>query len=222
MGLQFSDTDFPGSSCGTGTAGGACDPGSVGYSFDDIEWGGTVPYFMTESTTVGTQTYKGQLWTGYVQDAWRIVPSLTLKLGVRYDQVAYDNNDQRQIADMAKWQPRVGVAWDITNDSKNVLRGNWGQFMRPANSRSCRGFLRAGLEPSFRYYSCSTIVNGFWGVGVSTPEECEDWAHAVGFGYSPGYEGWDPLGWVLTPGRGIRRSGRPWSSRISRPATPRP
>lgn len=198
VGLQFSDTDFPGSSCSTGTAGGACAPGSVGYSFDDIEWGGAVPYFMTESTTVGTQTYKGQMWTGYVQDAWRILPSLTLKLGVRYDQVAYDNNDQRQIADMTKWQPRVGVAWDITNDSKNVLRGNWGQFMHPANL-VLPWVLRAGLEPSFRYYSCSTIVNGFWGVGVSTPEECEDWANAVGFGYSPGYEGWDPLGWVLHP-----------------------
>ena len=204
VGLQFSGTNHTEASCGTGTLGGACSPGSVGYRYEDVEYGGTIPYYMIERSTIGAQTYEGRLWTGFFQDAWRVIPNVTLKLGVRYDQVTYDNNAKQQIADMAKWQPRIGLAWDITNDAKNILRANWGQFMHPANT-NLPWFVREGSEPTFGYYSCSTWVNGIWGVGVSTPEQCEEWANSVGFGYNPGYEGWDPLGWVLDPVNVFRR-----------------
>jgi len=47
---------------------------------------------MTEKVTAGEQNYTGQLGTAYLQDSWRVLPNLTLKFGVRYDQVSYDNN----------------------------------------------------------------------------------------------------------------------------------
>jgi hypothetical protein len=198
-GIQYSGTDFSSANCSTGTTGGACGPDTVGYQYQDVTWfGPTTPYFMWEYSTAGAQTYTGTLWTAYLQDAWRVIPNLTLKLGIRQDQVKYDNNAGVQIADMSKFQPRVGLAWDITGNAKNVVRANWGVFMHP-NALTLPNFVRAADEPSAKYYSCGTIVNAIWGVGVTTPEECAAWAESVGFGYNPGYDGTDPLGWILHP-----------------------
>jgi hypothetical protein len=198
-GIQYSGTEFLSASCSTGTGGGACSPGSVGYRYEDIIFDSPEsPYFMWEDSTAGSQAYTGTLWTAYIQDAWRVSPKLTLKLGLRQDNVKYDNNAAVQIADMSKLQPRLGLAWDITGNAKNVVRANWGRFMSP-NALVLPNFVRAANEPSGRFYSCSTIVNGFWGYGVTSPEECAGWADAVGYGYSSGPDGHDPLGWVLSP-----------------------
>jgi hypothetical protein len=202
IGLQYSKTEFPGANCLTGTEGGACSPGSVGYSYDDFgvpdEFGGlfTLPFTMTEGTTVGEQDYTGQLSTAYLQDSWRVIPNLTLKVGVRYDQVNYDNNVGRQIADMSKVQPRVGVAWDITNDAKNVVRANWGRFMHPA-SLTLPEVLRAGNEPSYAWSSCMTVGPL---IGIVDPTQCEFFAGLIGFQYrADDPDGMDPFGWFLLP-----------------------
>ena len=86
---------------------------------------------MYENETAGSQAYTGTLWTAYIQDAWRVSPKLTIKLGLRQDQIKYDNNVDVQIADMSKLQPRLGFAWDLTGNAKNVIRGSWGRFMHP-------------------------------------------------------------------------------------------
>ena len=75
--------------------------------------------------------FKGDITTFFVQDSWRPTANLTIKPGVRLDNVVLDNAAQEQIADMDRWQPRIGVAWDIKGDSKYVVRGSWGQFMDP-------------------------------------------------------------------------------------------
>jgi outer membrane receptor protein involved in Fe transport len=198
-GVQYSGTDFLAANCATGTTGGACSPGSLGYTYWDVNWfGPDTPLFMDENYTAGTQAYDGTLYTAFVQDAWRVLPNLTLKLGVRYDQVSYDNNAGEQIADMTKLQPRIGGAWDVTGDAKNLIRFNWGRFMHPS-ALILPYVIRDANEPYFSYYSCSTYVNYIWGVPVGSAEECEAFANAYGLGYNPGYDGSDPLGWVLHP-----------------------
>jgi len=55
----------------------------------------------------------------FVQDDWRIVPSLTLSGGIRYD---YDSRfDATRNA-----APRLGLAW--SPDKKTVIRASWGLF----------------------------------------------------------------------------------------------
>ncbi len=55
----------------------------------------------------------------FVQDDWRIVPSLTLSGGIRYD---YDSKfDATRNA-----APRLGLAW--SPDKKTVIRASWGLF----------------------------------------------------------------------------------------------
>jgi hypothetical protein len=198
-GIQYSGTEFLSANCLTGTTGGACTLGSIGYRYEDVAWFGPVtPYLMWWGESEGEQAYTGTLYTGYLQDAWRVVPNLTLKLGVRYDQISYDTNDGSQIADMSKFQPRIGVAWDITSDAKNVVRFNWGRFMHP-NALTLPDFVRTTNEPSGAAWSCDTIGNYFWGLGLETPEQCEAFTASQGWGYFADYDGTDPLGWIQQP-----------------------
>jgi len=202
VGVQYSKTEFPGVTCLTGTQGGACSPGSVGFAYDDLgvtDGSGnllfTLPFSMTEKTTAGEQNYNGQLSTAYLQDSWRMLPNLTVKVGLRYDQVNYDNNANVQIADMNKVQPRIGVAWDITDDAKNVLRANWGRFMDPS-TLSLPFVLRAGNEPTYSWSSCSTVGPIF----QIDPSQCEFMMSLFGWAYrSDDPDGMDPFGWFLLP-----------------------
>jgi len=75
--------------------------------------------------------FDGELWTGYLQDEWRIRPNLTFKPGVRFDQATYWDDLGNEVITFDMVQPRLGLAWDIFNDSKTVFRAYWGRFMHP-------------------------------------------------------------------------------------------
>jgi Carboxypeptidase regulatory-like domain/TonB dependent receptor len=92
----------------------------------------------------------------FAQDTWKIHKNLTINYGLRYDieltdtfepvgfkdpltgitltpadiQVAQDalNVQQGFPRDKNNWAPRVGFAWDVTGDSKTVIRGAAGMF----------------------------------------------------------------------------------------------
>jgi hypothetical protein len=123
---------------------------------------------------------------------------LTLKIGLRYDAVSYDDNQATEVAEMDKLQPRLGVAWDLTGNAKNVLRGSWGRFMHPASLVLPSWASTQQTEQSF-WYSCTGAVPLFLGIPVSSAEECATAAADLGFPYRLDNEGWDPYGWVLPP-----------------------
>jgi outer membrane receptor protein involved in Fe transport len=193
-GIVYADLTIKSSNCTTGTAGGArCDPDIPGNWFEDVEIDGNFPFAWHENFNTGTTESNGTNSTLFVQDAWRVMPNLTLKLGVRYDVAKYDTTDGTEIADMSKWQPRLGAAWDITGDAKNIVRANWGQFMSP-NALTLPNFARTGSSPQNTWLSCSFFL------GLDA-EGCEEWAAArEGIEWSMDPDGWDPGGWVLTPG----------------------
>jgi outer membrane receptor protein involved in Fe transport len=80
---------------------------------------------------------------GYVQDEWRVRPSVTLSLGLRYDNQYKSFNNHldltpvprlRELIDPTKRGdhnnvgPRAGIAWDLRNDGRSVLRGAYGVY----------------------------------------------------------------------------------------------
>lgn len=156
------------------------------------------PLVLWYEPNSGADDNDGDLFTGYVQDTWRLNPEVTLKLGVRYDTVAFDNDAGQEIADLDKVQPRVGLAWDLTGDGKTVARASWGRFMHP-NALTLPSFARINNLPSFAYLSCEAngipgpICEGQFGgdltaSGITVPT------------WIPDPTGFTPDGWVLVPG----------------------
>ncbi len=124
-----------------------------GYSFGD-RFG--QPYTLLFSPIEAPAENEGTLLTTYVQDTWRVNPNLTIKLGLRNDQVAFTNDLGDEVADLSKLQPRFGLAWDINGDAKTVARASWGRFMHPS-ALTLPSFARVNRLPTVRWLSCSTL-----------------------------------------------------------------
>jgi len=171
-----------------------------GYRYDDLTsdyWYGdgdpaAIPYVMWFDTDAGTIENDGTMYTGYLQDAWKPTPTLTVKFGVRYDTVGYTNNAGDDIADMDMFQPRVGIAWDVRGDAKSLIKASYGRFMHP-NAMTLPNFARTALSTSYRWRSCSTLR------GFSSPEQCQTYAAGLGRPWTEGPDGWDPNGWYQVP-----------------------
>ncbi|MDH3254451.1 MAG: TonB-dependent receptor [Acidobacteriota bacterium] len=115
----------------------------------------------------GPYTTTGNRVGAFAQDSWRILPRLNLYAGLRWDRATQENNAGRQVSDLEKIQPRLGLTWQITGDGKTSVRASWGRFMHP-NSLQLASFDRAWrAAPEFYYLSCSAFD--------FTREECQRW-----------------------------------------------
>lgn len=76
----------------------------------------------------------------FVQDDWRVTPSLTVKGGLRYQRqfwphleytVSTPGNGQYNYTvpdDTNNWAPRIAAAWDVTGDGKTSVHAAYGLF----------------------------------------------------------------------------------------------
>jgi hypothetical protein len=82
---------------------------------------------------------------GYAQDEWRPLSNLTVNAGVRYDLQYHSFNNQLNFAgreslkqlidptqrrDNNNFGPRVGMAWDLRNDTRTLVRAAYGRFFQ--------------------------------------------------------------------------------------------
>lgn len=72
--------------------------------------------------------HKGVVVSGFVQDDWSPIKPLTLNLGVRVDNETLFQNAGEKVVSNLMLSPRLGVAWDVTNDSKTLVTANWGRY----------------------------------------------------------------------------------------------
>lgn len=182
---------------------GRCSPGEDGYFFRDLSdgVGGNLPLFMWVQEAAGPQVFDGDATSLYVQDAWRILPRLTLKLGARWDRVTYQNDAGREVLDLAELQPRLGLAWDVEGDGRSILRASAGRFMHPSSFALVQWTAERGT-PLAVWLSCSIAGSApveAGGLGLTDPGDCAAAAAARGYGYSTDPEGFDPAGWFLPP-----------------------
>jgi hypothetical protein len=108
-------------------------------------------------STLHSRSYRQTLYSLYFQDDWRIRPTLTLNLGLRYETVTTEKETTGQLAVLYNptdavahcgvlvagcgavgplyqnptrkdFQPRVGFAWDPFHNGKTAVRGGFGLF----------------------------------------------------------------------------------------------
>ncbi len=65
----------------------------------------------------------------YIQDSWKIMPSLTLNAGVRWDEEKVnDYTGATAFKTTNEWQPRIGVIWDPKADGQMKIYAFYGRF----------------------------------------------------------------------------------------------
>lgn len=102
---------------------------------------------------VGASDISNQNYALFIQDKWQIRPNLTLDYGLRWEaqifpdpvippsQTAYGVNlsDPRFPStgkipnDRTMFQPRLGLAWDVRNNGKSLIRASYGIFNAQQN-----------------------------------------------------------------------------------------
>jgi outer membrane receptor protein involved in Fe transport len=91
------------------------------------------PDFASYVTDTQTRAPESRNQAAYLQDSWRVLPSLTLNLGVRWErQRFYDYHGALKLELDDEWAPRVGFAWDVRSDGAAKLYGSWGRFYESA------------------------------------------------------------------------------------------
>jgi hypothetical protein len=106
----------------------------------------------------------------FVQDDFRVMPRLTLSLGVRYE---YEKLPDPQIpnpvlpltqvlpSDKNNFGPRFGFAWDVFGDSKTALRGGYGLYYgRIINAAIFNAISQTGMPTAQSQYYFTPSTTG--------------------------------------------------------------
>jgi outer membrane receptor protein involved in Fe transport len=105
----------------------------------------------------------------FLQDDWKVLPRLTLSMGVRYEyelmpRVQYPVSTlpqtQRLPGDYNNIGPRIGFAWDVFGDGKTAVRGGYGIYYGRINNGAIGQALFANGSPSaqINYTNVSSSV----------------------------------------------------------------
>ena len=68
-------------------------------------------------------------WTAFAQDSWTVGSRLTINPGIRFDRyTGFLKHLDDQVFATNAISPRIGFAWDVTGDSRTVVRGHYGWY----------------------------------------------------------------------------------------------
>ena len=82
-----------------------------------------------EVATAVVNTPKTENLGFFLQDSFKVLPNLTINLGVRYDdQSLKDADGVERISLTDEWSPRLGVVWDFTNNGKSKFFAHYGRY----------------------------------------------------------------------------------------------
>jgi len=151
--------------------------------------------FRSYTQSFGQQavTFNTQEWAGFVQDAWRIKPGLTVNVGLRYEYELSPLPQQPNLAldqafgqtgatsvfpeDRNNFGPRAGVSWEPFGSGKGVVRIGYGLFYGRLPGATIRSALVNTALPS----SSTSVL-----ILPTTVTNCPQVANQ-GFGYACAY-----------------------------------
>ena len=121
---------------------------------------GTYGYYIDNEFGIGGTT-GAALGNFYFQDNWRIIPRLTLNLGLRFESETVPSF-QRSVKDYAfkfgwadKIAPRLGASFDVFGDGRAKVYASWGRYYDWVKYDLARGTF-GGDYYRRRYYSLDT------------------------------------------------------------------
>ncbi|HYZ87355.1 MAG TPA: TonB-dependent receptor, partial [Bryobacteraceae bacterium] len=110
---------------------------------------GAYGYYIWEDGVKNTGSVNSRNQAIYLQDSWRVLPTLTLNLGIRFENEFLPPFQKefrgRPIANPIafgwgdKVAPRIGAAWDILGDGRWKLSGSFGIFYDQMKYELARG-----------------------------------------------------------------------------------
>jgi hypothetical protein len=76
----------------------------------------------------GALGHTGNVFSAFLQDDWQPADPVTLNVGARIDHETLYQNSGTQAYDAWMPAPRLGLAWDLTHDSKTLVSANYGRY----------------------------------------------------------------------------------------------
>jgi hypothetical protein len=98
-----------------------------GYAFPGTS--SLVPERVVASVQNPAHTVDSKGYAYFAQDEWNPMARLTVRYGVRYETVKWNNNSVAEPPDFKLFQPRIGAAYDIFNNATSVVHGYAGKIM---------------------------------------------------------------------------------------------
>lgn len=132
--------------------------GTLSTFAEDLGTGGK--HYTRYQQSFGPSAIGFHTWDidAFVQDEYKIRPNITLNLGLRYEFEKLPDTQlpnplvpqtQKLPQDTTDFGPRIGFAWDVTNDHKTVIRAGYGIYYgRIINSAIDNALLNTGAPGS--------------------------------------------------------------------------
>ena len=89
----------------------------------------TYPTQFTQSIADPWVDLNEEIFAFFVQDSWRVKPTLTLNLGLRYDRETAFSTINGVADDTNNFAPRLGFVWDPFGDGRTAIRGGGGFYI---------------------------------------------------------------------------------------------
>jgi hypothetical protein len=85
-------------------------------------------YHVIRASLTGDRPTSQRYTAFFVEDAWRIGNSLTIRPGVRYEQETLSGTLVNDFSLKNNWAPRLGVVWDPSGSGKGKVFANYGRY----------------------------------------------------------------------------------------------